>query len=172
MILSKEWTQREREAYWAWKRGDQSALVRACEPEIRKLAMNFAQASRRNRSDKLRRPSRHAAFEQDRNKELAYTQEGLRDVKEVIDPDDLFGAGLEALLDAMTRYDGGRGTSPQKIAYWRIRGAMLDLLDEKRKRETEQASPDRPEVASGDSIDKLVALAEQGELDDASLIKV
>lgn len=169
--VSEEWTQREREAYRAWKRGNQNALVRACEPAIRKLAKNFAQASRRNRSDKLRRPSQHGGFEQDRNKEAAYTQEGLREAKEVVDPDDLFGAGCDALLDAMTRYDPGRGTPPQKFAYKRIRGAMLDLLDEKRKRENEQALPDGSEEAPRNPTEQLVALAEQGEFDDSFLIE-
>jgi hypothetical protein len=95
----------------------------------------------------------------------------LREVKEVIDPDELFGAGCDALLDAMTRYDPGRGISPQKFAYKRVRGAMLDLLDEKRKRENEQALPDGPEEAPRDPTEQLVALAEQGESDDSFLIE-
>jgi hypothetical protein len=46
---------------------------------------------------------------------------------------------------------------------------MRDLLAEKQKREAEQASLDSSEVAPRDPTAQLVALVEQGELDDSSI---
>jgi len=86
---------------------------------------------------------------------------------EIVDFDDLYDAGCQAVLAVKERYDPERGKPFQAFAYKRIRGAMRDLLDEKRKREAEQASPDGFEVAPRDPTEQLVALAEQGELDDS-----
>jgi RNA polymerase sigma factor for flagellar operon FliA len=45
-----------------------------------------------------------------------------------IDRDDLIGAGLIGLLDAISKYDPARGVQFKTYAEWRVRGAILDSL--------------------------------------------
>src|SRR3954447_8078993 len=141
---------REREAYWAWGKRDETALLKACEPLISSLANSIAQDSRRNKSDKLRRPSQHSRFEAGLRREAGVAEEDLREAKEVIDFDDLFSVGCEALLDAATRYNPKKGKSPQVFAYKRIRGAMRDLRDEKQSKRPSKlpltAPKQRPQI--------------------------
>jgi RNA polymerase sigma factor (sigma-70 family) len=170
--IPEEWTQTEREAYWAWEKGDETGLIKACEPLIRSLAKSIAEDARRGRSDELSQPSRHRRFEQGRHKEASLAEDGLREAMEVVDFDDLYHAGCQAVLDVKERYDPDRKKSFQTFAYKRIRGAMRDLLAEKQKREAEQASLDSSEVAPRDPTAQLVALAEQGELDDSFIEQV
>ena len=169
MSILEEWGQREREAYWAWEKRDDTGLIRACEPLIRSLAKSIAKDARRGRSDDLSQPSRHRGFEQGRQREAALAEDGLREVVEVVDFDDLYSVGCQAVLAVKERYDPDRKKPFQAFAYKRIRGAMRDLLAEKQKREAEQASLHNSEVAPRDQIEQLVALAEQGELDDSFL---
>ena len=90
---------------------------------------------------------------------------------EVVDFDDLYHEGCQAVLAVKERYDPDRKKSFQAFAYKRIRGAMRDLLAEKQKREAEHASLGSSEVAPLDPTAQLVALAEQGELDDSFIIE-
>ena len=167
MSMPEEWGQREREAYWAWEKGDDTGLIKACEPLIRNLAKSIAENARRGRSDHLSQPSRHRKFEQGRQKEAALAEDGLREAIEVVDFDDLYHVGCQAVLDIKERYDPDRKKSFQVFGRKRIRGAMRDLLAEKQKREAEQASLDSTEAAPRDPTARLVALVDQGELDDS-----
>jgi Sigma-70 region 2 len=90
---------------------------------------------------------------------------------EVVDFDDLYHVGCQAVLDVKERYDPDRKKPFQAFVYKRIRGAMRDLLAEKQKREDEHASLGSSEVALRDPTAQLVALAEQGELDDSFIIE-
>ncbi|TRW48843.1 RNA polymerase sigma factor FliA [Aliidiomarina halalkaliphila] len=45
-----------------------------------------------------------------------------------VDLDDLIQAGLEGLLDALTRFDAGAGVAFSTFAHQRIRGSMIDEL--------------------------------------------
>lgn len=45
-----------------------------------------------------------------------------------VDRDDLIGAGLIGLLDAISKYDPARGVQFKTYAEWRVRGAILDSL--------------------------------------------
>jgi RNA polymerase sigma factor FliA len=45
-----------------------------------------------------------------------------------VDQEDLFSAGVLGLLDALEKYDAGKGTKFETYAVWRIRGAVLDEL--------------------------------------------
>src|SRR5215208_5482497 len=169
--IPEEWGQREREAYWAWEKRDDTGLIRACEPLIRSLAKSIAKDARRGRSDDLSQPSRHHGFEQGRQREAALAEDGLREALEVVDFDDLYSVGCQAVLAVKERYDPDRKKPFQAFAYKRIRGAMRDLLAEKQKREAEQASLGSSEVAPLDPTAQLVALAEQGEFDDSFIIE-
>jgi len=155
-------------AYWAWKRGDENGLIKAYEPTIKSLAKSAAQTCRRGKSGELRQLSQHDRYEEGRRREAALAQDYLHQVKEVADFDDLCQVGREALLDAATRYDPKKGKPLGVFAYKRIRGAMLDLLAEKRKREAERASSDDSEAAPPDPRVQFLALIEQGEWDDSS----
>jgi DNA-directed RNA polymerase specialized sigma subunit len=140
MSINQRWSQRDQEALRAWERGDQNGLIKAYEPDVRKLAERFGQDSRRNKSDELRLHSQDARYEEGRLREAASAEDGLRKIIEVADPDELYQVGCEALLDAADRCDPKRGVPPLGFAYKRIRGVMLDLLAKRRKLETEQAS--------------------------------
>jgi hypothetical protein len=102
------WNPQHVEAYRAWKHSDWNRLIKVCAPEIRKLARGLAVASRRGRSDELRQLSQHDRFNEDRKKEAALTQDGLREAREVAEFDDLYQAGCEAVLDTKQRYDPER----------------------------------------------------------------
>src|SRR4051794_741613 len=163
--MPEGWGQRDQEAYWAWKRGDETGLIKAYELTIKSLAKNTAQASRRGKSGELRQLSQHDRYEESRKREAALAQDDLHQVKEVADFSDLCQVGREALLDAATRYDPKTGKPLRVFAYKRIRGAMLDLLTEKRKREAEQASPGSFEAAPPSPTEQLVELVKEGEYD-------
>ncbi len=45
-----------------------------------------------------------------------------------VDQEDLFSAGVLGLLDALEKYDAGKGTKFETYAVWRIRGSVLDEL--------------------------------------------
>jgi RNA polymerase sigma factor for flagellar operon FliA len=45
-----------------------------------------------------------------------------------VDGDDLYGAGVIGLIDAVERYDGSRGVAFTTFAEMRVRGAILDNL--------------------------------------------
>jgi sigma-70-like protein len=169
MALPEGWEPRHVEAYTAWKQGDQNRLIEACVPEIRKLAYKLASTSRRRGSDELRQPSRFDRFEEGRKREAALGQAGLREAKEVADFEELYSAGCQAVLEAKGRYDLGTGTPFQAFAYKRIRGAMIDLLNEKRKQGPEQAH-DSSQIKPAKAIERLVALVREGERDDSVLI--
>lgn len=51
-----------------------------------------------------------------------------REASPSVDKDDLIGAGLLGLLDAVDRYDPSRGVMFKTYAELRVRGAMLDSL--------------------------------------------
>jgi len=170
MALPELWKPRHVEAYTAWKQDDQNRLIEACVPEIRKLANGLASTSRRRGSDELRQPSRFDRFEESRNKEAALGQAGLREAKEVVDFDELYSAGCEAVLEVKDRYDPETGTPFQAFACKRIRGAMIDLLNEKRKRMSERAH-NSSEITPAKAIEELVALVEKGERDSSVVIE-
>lgn len=46
----------------------------------------------------------------------------------IVDMDDLMNAAVIGLLDALDKYDEGKGTKFETYAVWRIRGAVLDEL--------------------------------------------
>jgi hypothetical protein len=165
--IPEGWAQSEREAFWAWEKGDDTGLIKACNPLIRRLAKSIAKDARRGRSGELSQPSRHRGFEQGRQKEAALAEDGLREALDVVDFDDLYHVGCQAVLAVKNRYDPDRKKSYQAYAYKRIRGARRDLLAEKQKREAEQAIFNNSEVAPIDPTAQLAALAEQGELDDS-----
>lgn len=52
-------------------------------------------------------------------------QRGFENENEI---DDLMSAGILGLLEAMDKYDAGKGTRLNTFAYTRVRGAMLDEL--------------------------------------------
>jgi Sigma-70 region 2 len=170
MALPEEWEPRHVEAYTAWKQGDQNRLIKASVPEITKLAYKLASTSRRRGSDELRHPSRFDRFEEGRKREAALGQAGLREEKEVADFDELYSAGCQAVLEVKDRYDPETGTPFQGFAYKRIRGAMIDLLNEKRKQSPEQAH-DSSEITPAKAIEELVALVEKGERDSSVFIE-
>lgn len=49
-------------------------------------------------------------------------------VPEEVDIEDLFAAGLQGLIEAMSRYDGARGVPFSAYARRRVKGAMIDNL--------------------------------------------
>jgi RNA polymerase sigma factor (sigma-70 family) len=171
MALPEGWEPRHVEAYTAWKQGDQNRLIEACVPEIRKLAYKLASTSRRRGSDELRQPSRFDRFEEGRKREAALRQAGLREAKEVADFEELYSAGCQAVLEAKDRYDPETETPFQAFAYKRIRGAMIDLLNEKREQGPEQAH-DSSEIPAAKAIEELVALVEKGEQDISVFIEL
>ncbi len=170
MALPEGWEPRHVEAYTAWKQGDQNRLIEACVPEITKLAYKLASTSRRRGSDELRQPSRFDRFEEGRKREAALGQAGLHEAKEVADFDELYSAGCQAVLEAKDRYDPETETPFQGYAYKRIWGAMIDLLNEKRKQSPEQAH-DSSEITPAEAIERLVALDREGERDASVLIE-
>lgn len=52
----------------------------------------------------------------------------LRKKPSVIDFEDLMQAGMEGLLDAIEKFDPGKGNKFQTYASWRVRGAILDSI--------------------------------------------
>jgi Sigma-70 region 2 len=155
--ISEGWSQRDQEAYRAWKKGNQTGLINAYEPLIKGLARSIARASRRGKNDELRQFSQYGRREEGCQREANLRQDGLRQAVEVVDPDELYQEGCEALLDAASRYDPKRGPL-WRFAYKRVRGAMRDLRDTI-EREAQQTSDESSKAAAlATPIEELVAL--------------
>jgi RNA polymerase sigma factor FliA len=89
-----------------------------------------------------------------------------------VDRDDLIGAGVLGLLDAVEKFDPSRGVLFKTYAEMRVRGAMLDSLREldwvprslrRRAREVEaaynQIEQQQGRVAEGEEVAKLLGLS-------------
>jgi len=163
--IPEGWTQRDQEAYQAWKKGNQTGLINAYEPRIKGLARSIARASRRGKNDELRHLSRYDRQEVGRQREASLGQDGLRQAIDIVDPDELYQKGCEALLDAASRYDPKKGPL-WRFAYKRVRGAMRDHLRDTIEQEVEQTSDESSKAAGATPIEKFVALLNEKEWDE------
>ncbi len=165
MNIPEGWNQRDEDAYRAWKKRNHTGLIKAYEPQIKRLARSIARASRRGKNDELRHLSGYGRHEVGRQREASLGQDSLRQAIEIVDPDELYQEGCEALLDAASRYDPKRGPF-WRFAYKRVRGAMRDLRDT-RERKAEQTSNESSKVAVATPIEEYVALLNERERDDS-----
>lgn len=105
---------------------------------------------------------------QDHLPQVRYTAERLAaKLPSWVELDDLIGAGMLGLLDAVDKYDASRGVKFKTYAELRIRGAILDSLRDldwaprsmrRRAREVEAAYAE-VEATTGSSSDEQVASA-------------
>ncbi len=90
--------------------------------------MNATYASTKTKNTLLTTADRQALIETHLPQVRYLAERMLAKLPSSVDRDDLIGAGVLGLMDAVEKYDGLRGVQFKTYAETRIRGAMLDSL--------------------------------------------
>jgi RNA polymerase sigma factor FliA len=96
----------------------------------RRMTLNATYASTKTKQNLPTSADRQALIEAHLSQVRYLAERMLAKLPPSVDRDDLIGAGVLGLLDAVEKYDGLRGVQFKTYAETRIRGAMLDSLRE------------------------------------------
>ena len=96
----------------------------------RRMTLNATYASTKTKDSLSTTADRQALIEAHLPHVRYIAERMLAKLPPSVDRDDLIGAGVLGLLDAVEKYDGLRGVQFKTYAETRIRGAMLDSLRE------------------------------------------
>lgn len=157
----------------------------------RRMTLNATYASTKTKTNLPTTTDRQALIEAHLPQVRYLAERMLAKLPPSVDRDDLIGAGVLGLLDAVEKYDGLRGVQFKTYAETRIRGAMLDSLREldwsprslrARAREIEVAArkieqekgrmAEEEELAAALGLDLLAYQSLLGELRGLTLVEL